>query len=541
MPTTPATQEAAPAAAESATPAVVRRPFPFLMGADPEFTAVSSSQRISAVSLLRALMAGRITEGNMGYDIPGHGNVGWDGNSDTGEIRPKPENTPEALAAHVGALYAEISKQAPIIGLTTKNEFAPIGGHVHFGIATGRDRTQVDEIHKRIMAFIPPVLMGEDPLNARIRMASSYGDINSYNFGRTYELRVPSAEWQISPKIATATLAFLGVVMAEILENRENVDKYKILAIKSSRQADTVQQLSTVGLGHAATQGLLTTIKKAVRTFKYYPDYKKEVEYILNPARVLADKKKVDFDIVKGWKLSGTKKPKLSALMNDAKVMEMTEAGGNPEKLMPLVGITWNEELRVSDFANTIRERAIAGGIGLKNRYFFFGMRKGVNAVIAMDMDSYFRYGADNIKTLSDNRIAKELLTRMVSRMNRDGKTPRECIAIAIPYEARMKRDVRPLAKAIVAIEAEDPKAKRHAIKLEDLRNDDASPHEEKGVFYKAYNQAPAETPPVQAKGGVRADEVAAAQRNLTTAIGNIATQEMYPERTPVSDENSPF
>lgn len=431
--------------------AQTRRPLPFMIGADPEYNATSGGRRINAQQLVISLLSGKLEAGHMGYKVPERGNVGWDGNSATGEIRPLPSHRPEEVAANVGGLYAPLASTSPLLGISVKSLHAPVGGHVHFGILGMAGASDMQEVHRMLVSMYLPVLLGEDPVNNRLRSSGTYGKMNDFRTETTYEFRVPTAEWQVTERICRSTLAYLGVVMAEILERPDRVKASMSRLLSTVGQAAAVQELVSLRVP-VATRDMLRTVAEAVRGFEYYPDYKDEVEFVLRPDRVLAEKRKHKFDVASGWGLRPKEKMTESNVLGDGPLRRAVERGADPERFMGVVPVVHNTEMRVAEFANVLREKCAAAGWELKRPYYLFGLRKGVKGIIAMDERMRVLAGAEQLRTEEDLSLLSAVFRRMHQK-TADHGTSRKVTLLGLPYDMRLKRDHKAFLKTVWALE----------------------------------------------------------------------------------------
>ncbi len=297
-----------------------------MIGADPEFNILIKDRRVNASKLMPSLFSKDFKEeknehsGNsvMGYLVEKAGAIGWDGCSSTGEIRPTPSKSPEVLVNNIGKLFQAFSDKAKMFTLLTSSNSAPVGGHIHFqvdeSLADKNDSgiiRKLENIHKKLISFYLPVLLGEDLMDFRTRMAmgknngSNYGQIDDFRVEfrdnqkkiATYEFRVPSAEWLTTPEIAKATLAYLATVWNEIQNNPKNLAKSKEILFQSHKQSIAFQELALTRF-LPLVQMLLVKIRRHIKTFEYYAHYQKEIDFILSPQRVLIAKRKAQFDIL---------------------------------------------------------------------------------------------------------------------------------------------------------------------------------------------------------------------------------------------------
>ena len=87
---------------------IPKKEFSFKIGSDPEFSIILQNKRADASQTLRKILKGKkefSDNGNDGFEVEGHGMVGWDGAAQTGEIRVKAENSPQKATDHFAALF----------------------------------------------------------------------------------------------------------------------------------------------------------------------------------------------------------------------------------------------------------------------------------------------------------------------------------------------------------------------------------------------------------------------------------------------------
>ena len=87
--------------------------------------------RIPADRILQILFKKAESSGQ-GYKIKNAGELGWDGHSITGELRPSPAYSPEKLVQNIGELFAALTNKSKLLEISTSSNAAPIGGHIHF-------------------------------------------------------------------------------------------------------------------------------------------------------------------------------------------------------------------------------------------------------------------------------------------------------------------------------------------------------------------------------------------------------------------------
>lgn len=465
--------------------------FPFKIGADPEFNVLLQDKRVSAKQLMHTIFKNpnektcksTIKLHNAGYDIDKAGQIGWDGADSTGELRPKAEKSPEKLLQNLRIILTAFVDYSKIFELSTRSDKAPVGGHIHHELPVNviGDIKAIKEIHKKMSSFYLPLMLGEDIINIRMRMRNNFGQINSYKHsgsstGKTYEFRLPTAEWLITEKIARATLAYTGTVFNEIINHPESFDKCKDIVFKSDRQGNALQEVA-LSRFTALTKMIIIKIKKHIKEFEFYPQYKAEIDYIMTPSKVLKDKKKANFDIIEGWNLAKRKQPTKKDLMNDKKVSEMTKTI-DIETLSEIISINFNKDLRVEEFAQAMKERIISLNWKLQNKYYLFGLKKGIKGFINFNKNFDFLHGHEIVKTYEDLNAIHDTYKKMNNKFatstgstNPINKTEgAKYIMIGIPYDIRFDRKYKELIKIIYEIEKTTDKPK--TIKRNDLFND---------------------------------------------------------------------
>lgn len=457
--------------------------FDFKIGADPEFNLIMHNKRLHAEELFQHLLQNDKAwkKDSMGFKLAKAGNIGWDGADATGEIRPAPSNKPEGVIENLYKLFGTVAKQTQIMEFSTLSNKASVGGHIHFEISKELKDTELNNIHKKMSSFYIPLLLGEDSVNLRIRNKSGYGKIEDYrtqNFGdaRTYEFRAPSAEWITTPKVALGTLAYLATVFHEIKHNPKNLKLCKELIIKNQEQAAALHSLSVTNFVYL-TQILLNRIKKFVKTFEFYPQYKKEIDFILNPDAVMKEKRKAEFNIMKGWKLEQKINLNKRELLNDTKFKKAT-LNIDLDNLTSAVYLPYNDDEFVGDFVRALKHRILAFNWKLKNNYFIFGLRTGIEKYIIADKNFDILSGDEQIKTKGDWSCMSNILTKMNSRFYTDnsghtswGKEDedKKYILIGIPYGDRVKQNKHNFIETIYNIEK--GRTKHTMIEMEKLED----------------------------------------------------------------------
>jgi hypothetical protein len=477
------------------------KPFPFTIGADPEFTILIGNRRVNAGSFIPNLFEkSKYTKNDMGYNIGEQANIGWDGCSSTGEIRPAPSPYPSEVVKNLGVGFKALTENLSIFDLNTTSKRASIGGHIHFLIQPDNTSNHNRQIHRCLAAFYLPLLLADDvvDLNMRTKTGQSYGNINDFRVEphggvTTFEFRVPSAEWLTTPKTAEATLTYLATVYNEIIKDpRAFSNKYKDIVWTKEEQATALQNMilsSYIG----PIENVFKKIQKAVKTFEYYEENKTMIDYCFRPKTVLADKEKVGYNIVNGWSLQG-KAPTKRQILNN-KIANQKAKGVNLDLFSETVTVYTNPETNIEVFANELKKRVLAYNWKLQNSYFLFGMRSGIKDFLVFNKAMEKIYDGGQLDTVMDVQSAEETFHRMDGRFPTENigssaetsKGKKNHIMIGIPYDMRQSISLKPFVKLIYDIETGNLNAE--AMKKSQLKDDTASTAT-KGLVYQAYQVA---------------------------------------------------
>jgi hypothetical protein len=267
-----------------------------------------------------------------------------------------------------------------------------------------------------------------------------------------------------TPKTALATLAYLGTIYAEILKNpKKFATKYKDMGWRTKDQGRVFQEL-IISDCHKMLKSHFERLKRAIRTFEYYPEYKKEIEYLFHPNKVLEDKKKVNFDILKGWKLE-SKEPAKRAILNQ-KAIDRNVEEIDLEDFTNLIHIYGNaKDTNIPLFINEMKKRIISLGWKMKNKYFLFGIKKGVSEFIVFNKAAEYLKGTELAKTETDAMALQETYRKMSARFPLDTSLPkdekervailRKHILIGIPYGIRQKKNIHSFIELLCDLETE--------------------------------------------------------------------------------------
>lgn len=493
-----------------------KKKFDFKIGADPEFVLTMQGRKVDAKQTMELILNKKPgfvpNRSHTGFDIAPFGDIGWDGASSTAELRPKADYDPQQVTNNIGGIFKAFTKQIKICDMSVISEYSSVGGHIHLEVPKG-ERWSVEkrnQIHKRLASFYLPILIAENKVNLNLRIKQGYGTLKDYRMeekfkyedgvpGYTFEFRCPSAEWLATPKLANATLAYMGVIYHEILKHPKSFAKYSDIVYKSDKQGEALQTLAIMEFS-LLTESILNKAKKYVRKFEMYESYKSEIEYIFNPKQIIKDKQKANYDIIQGWNLIGTTLPKKSEILASKKKIKSIAQIKDFDTLKTVMNVHYNDDKNVSLFAEALKDRVAAYNWKLKNNYFIFGMRKGINKVVAQNLKGEYLTGREIIKTELDMAEMERLFQKMNMKFNNTNgiqtkatldfgtgkiKDMREqVIIIGIPYMMRVEEDLKEFLNFIWDIEKGDIPKKNNK-KTEELIDDTMLPVEKRGEVYR--------------------------------------------------------
>lgn len=442
-------------------------PFKFTLGADPEFSIIFGNRKISAQSIIESIMRKEHMptaelESQMGFATR-QGMIGFDGHAVTAEIRPKPSSDPKELSSIIGGLITELYKKIPFFSLTVSNEYGPVGGHVHLSLSNEITKNSLNKnaatarIHRLMSYFCLPLFLGEDPTNSAIRRYKGmrYGELTDYRISKfdehyTYEYRPLTAEWILTPKLCQATLAYMAVVYDQILRNK-NLEQ-QTHGFANGAQIEAIGVLLDTKMDFV-TDHLLHRIKKQMRTFAKYPEWKQDIEYILNYKRIRAEKQKHKMLIENGWGLVAKQPTNFRQISSQRTLKKL--AATNDVDLDPLINsiyMPYNDDLHVASFISLLKQTLIVNRWQLNKSYMFFGLRKSIpDFIVAIATSDGGQELCDNkfIKNSADYVICRNTIDKIAQRFERSKKT----IYVGIPYELRIKQLFLPFLKKIWELE----------------------------------------------------------------------------------------
>lgn len=451
----------------------------FTIGADPEFTIQYGAKRLNAKSLLRNCFQkdGTLVENKrtgMGFKYDNFGELGWDGCSSTAELRPAFSNDPNVLTNNIKQLLTKLYTNIGIIDMKTTNFQATVGGHMHFSLPeSSNPQNMSTNIGKKLSIFFMPILAGEYKPSENLRIRSNYGSINDVRYDNrknskdedihTMEYRVPNAEWLTSEKICRCTIAYMATVYNEIINHPNNLKAFKGLTTINIKQQEALHSLIMSDY-FSLTKSILLEIKKAVKTFNLYSQYKEEVDYILNPEQVLKDKLKIEFNIVKGWGFDTVKIMKKD-LLNEELIAAKSK-DKNTEELSECLAISYNTDINCEAMAKEFGKRCIATNWRLKNTYFIYGLRDGLKDAIVSNKKNEIFFNLKQISASKDIEVIHNLTSKMFNKFENRlkecygseqlkilSKEKKETFIIGLPKETRVKMNIKSLINIIYNLE----------------------------------------------------------------------------------------
>lgn len=545
--------------------------FKFKIGADPEFNLTMQNRKIDAHQTLNFALKGKRNfkkaDNEMGFSLEGFGEIGWDGSDTTAEIRPKAANTPQKVVNNIAMILKESSKHINLFDISTLSEFSPIGGHIHFEVPkeTKWKKDKENSIHRKMSSFYLPILLSENKTNLNLRIRQGYGSLKDYRIekkfeyedgapGYTYEFRCPSAEWMTTPKLAESTMAYMAVVYHEVINKPNSFKKYSDVIYKSDKQGDALQTLAIMEF-NLLTKQIMSRIKKYIKGFEMYEFYKNEIEYLFQPEKILKDKMKAGYNVSLGWDLNKhNPAPKKTEILSSKKKFQQITKNSNLDEIKKVMNIHSNDDTNVVLFAEALKDRVSAFNWKLKNNYFIFGIRKGINSIVAKNLMDDYLAGKEIIKTEMDMQAMDDLFGRMKNKFSinnsnfnntqqitidfKTGKpknTKETSVIIGLPYEMRTKEDIKPFLELIWNIEKGKTSLTKVVNKQEGLIND-VNDLENRGEIYKILNKQAQEPSEVVVFAREQANHVNA-MAGLTREILQEEAQRI-PELTDQNNQN---
>lgn len=472
---------------EATQPKIKNNTLPFMIGADPEFLLFYGSRGLDASTLIKNFFQNSTFEGvSAGYLIPNVGDFGWDGASSTGELRPVATKNIQTMVDNIGTMLKTMSEKMPYVDITTLSIGSSIGGHMHLDDFIHKRRStysdNIEEIipkeEKRVIkvlsTYLIPVAASDHRVSALKRLKSErYGKLNDVRFDLkgdviTAEVRGLTAEWITSPKVAYATLAYVATVWEELKIRNSELAKNP-LVIRTDEHLNQIHKLMLSDY-KVIEETICKSIKKEIKTFKLYAQFKEEIDFILNPTAVMKEKEKYGWNINQGWGLTKTtKQPTKANLLNKKKLVEIMKTQDIPNVENHFT-VNYNDDYNVAKFALAISERVAALNWKINNEYFLFGYKKGIEGYGASNTKGEFYCMPTNEEL--DTTIEKH--SRMRSRAHdqvsgtsridpKSGKIKQpytNLTVIGIPYSDRAEDNINNLIELIWNIENNKTNAK---------------------------------------------------------------------------------
>jgi len=257
------------------------------IGSDPEFIFVQGNEKHSAADVFRT----KGIEGSSSSSVE----IGVDGCSSTGELRPKYATTPKKHFENIKKL---IEKLTTISG----NDFkvfsgnyphcTSLGGHIHFG---NFSRTKyMDRMVAALDIFLSlPLLMIEETDSAKMRRKSSYGklsDARRQEWGVEY--RSP-ASWLTTPQITESVLCLSYVIVDHVINNDNfTPNKYLLTYIKNADAFNKAKK--------DVIEKFIVYIYEEVTKMDLFSTYKDEINVLFNMV-LKHEEWDTKEDILKAW------------------------------------------------------------------------------------------------------------------------------------------------------------------------------------------------------------------------------------------------
>jgi len=422
----PSQSSTATTPATTTKPKIKERKLPFKLGADPEFLLFHGNRALNARGLLESFLKSKtgLRGGGGGYRMEGIGEIGWDGASSTGELRPEPADSPEGITQNIELLIKTMHKHLPFLDYTTLSIGASIGGHIHIdvpnhlvqspgsnnsirptrtyapgeiqperpedntgtwglaprNITVREQQSEMNRITKLLATFVMPIIASEHRISSTGRLAGSYGKADDIHWDRqnngqgTLEIRGMSAEWMTSPKTVLSTMAYFAVIMNEVVKhNKELILEQAILKTKGHINAVQQMMLSDYQIIEVA---IVKSLAKTIQQFELYKMFKEEVDFIMHPHAVMAEKEKYGWTLTSGWDLNEQgKNPTKKDIFSNKKIASRLK-NADHVAIEEGFSVPFNDDYNVALFAKSITDRIATINWKLTNEYFLFGLKK---------------------------------------------------------------------------------------------------------------------------------------------------------------------
>ncbi len=275
------------------------------MGADPEFTLVRAKDgtQIYANDLV-AVLGSEYPVVNMGVQMNG-GIFGHDGHASTAELRPNPSSTPGELTRNLGLMIRELEfLTASRANAVTDSGIEQVGGHVHISVPRDVPPHVLNAVNWTLFLCAPLLKMTSDTTrSSRV----DYGQLDDVRYDmhdgtRTAELRFLPAEWLTTPRTTEAVLSYIACVYYEALNNQEQVASVYKKYLRGKIHEFNFQTLQSLEEEIPLLFELVVSqIKKDIRGFACYEQYKPHIRYALRSGEVKKKNTGVKYDVFSGW------------------------------------------------------------------------------------------------------------------------------------------------------------------------------------------------------------------------------------------------
>ncbi|NVM24242.1 MAG: hypothetical protein HWN68_20990, partial [Desulfobacterales bacterium] len=202
--------------------------------------------------------------------------IGVDGHSDIGELRPKYANSPRGHLENIAALMMKVEEMVPshikiVAGSMVGND--PIGGHIHFG-NLGRNFARGLALRALDCYLALPVALIEIESSARERHQDGYGGLGSVD-----DAACRSQPWGFEYRTLPSWLLGWGVALSILSIGYAVVD-----AVKRNSCPTIPSKIPDPKDFHncnkEAMHPFLSKIRQGWRELPLYPEFRLEMAYL---------------------------------------------------------------------------------------------------------------------------------------------------------------------------------------------------------------------------------------------------------------------
>lgn len=430
----------------------------FKIGADPEFALITPSNEVEAADDIVFELIEAQDNDQDGNEVD---QFGVDGEGTAAEIRPRPAKSVKQLVKNIGRIFTRASQTFGIFEWSTLSDKIAVGGHIHLELpsnSTFVENESNNTYTKLFYSFYLPMALAENRENANLRRKTSYGSmvedavhIDQHGNAWTAEIRAPTAEWLISPKIAAANLAYAAMIHNEILNHRERLEKIPIVATN----LDTIRIMEKAIKNNETKylEELNQLTWKYIQKFELFPKYRAAITYLFKKEEVLKDKAAAGYEILKGWGL--TSRPESTSFLSSDKVMKELK---KKDKLLnylkhnnPIIAFDSNNDYGIKSFGKALKNRIIGFNWKPKHYYVLFGTKANIPNLVVADKKMDIILGkqgltTDALKTQVANGFAK-------MQQKYPGPDHKPVLYIAIPKSYRETQNYEAFLKLIQYLE----------------------------------------------------------------------------------------